>query len=72
VLKICSKCKLSKNLDDFADCKKAAWHVDHIIPCSSFDLTDSEQQKKCFHYTNLQPLWAIDNLKKSNKILTKA
>jgi hypothetical protein len=47
---------------------KYGWHVDHIIPCSSFDLTDSEQQKKCFHYTNLQPLWAIDNLKKSNKI----
>jgi hypothetical protein len=51
---------------------KAGWHVDHIIPCSSFDLTDPEQQKRCFHYTNLQPLWAVDNLKKSNKILTKA
>jgi len=47
---------------------KHGWHVDHIIPCSSFDLTDIEQQKICFHYTNLQPLWAIDNLKKSNKL----
>ena len=46
------------------------WHVDHIIPCASFDLTDSEQQKKCFHYTNLQPLWATDNIKKYNKILS--
>lgn len=46
------------------------WHVDHITPCSSFDLTDIEQQKKCFHYTNLQPLWAIDNLQKSNKLFT--
>lgn len=45
------------------------WHIDHIIPCASFDLTDPEQQKKCFHYTNLQPLWAEDNLKKSDKIL---
>ena len=44
------------------------WHVDHIIPCANFDLTDPEQQKKCFHYTNLQPLWALDNLKKSNHV----
>ncbi len=43
------------------------WHIDHIKPCASFDLTDIEQQKICFHYTNLQPLWAIDNLRKSNK-----
>lgn len=34
------------------------WHIDHILPCSLFDLTDVEQQKECFHYTNLQPLWA--------------
>jgi hypothetical protein len=45
------------------------WHIDHIMPCSSFDLTDPEQQRKCFHYTNLQPLWAEDNLRKSDKIL---
>jgi hypothetical protein len=45
------------------------WHIDHIIPCESFDLTDPEQQKKCFHHTNLQPLWAIDNLVKSSKIV---
>jgi hypothetical protein len=46
---------------------KHSWHVDHIRPCSSFDLTDPEQQKLCFHYTNLQPLWAVDNLRKSDK-----
>lgn len=45
------------------------WHIDHVVPCSLFDLTDIEQQKKCFHYTNLQPLWAIDNIKKSNKLI---
>lgn len=43
------------------------WHVDHIKPCSLFDLTDPEQQKICFHYTNLQPLWCIENLSKNNK-----
>lgn len=44
-------------------------HIDHIIPCSKFDLTDIEQQKQCFHYSNLQPLWKIDNLRKYNKIV---
>ena len=43
------------------------WHIDHIIPLSSAK-TEDELYKLC-HYTNLQPLWAEDNLKKSNKIL---
>lgn len=43
------------------------WHIDHIKPCASFDLTDPKQQLECFHYTNLQPLWAEDNLKKGKK-----
>ncbi len=43
------------------------WHIDHIVPCASFDLTKLEEQKKCFHYTNMQPLWAVDNLKKRDK-----
>lgn len=42
------------------------WHIDHIRPCASFDLTDPAQQCECFHYTNLQPLWAEDNLRKSD------
>lgn len=43
------------------------WHIDHIRPCASFDLTDPAQRAQCFHYTNLQPLWAADNLAKSTK-----
>jgi hypothetical protein len=43
------------------------WHVDHIKPCCAFDLTNPEEQKACFNYLNLQPMWAEDNLKKSGK-----
>ena len=43
------------------------WHIDHIKPCSLFDLTDPEQQKECFNYKNLQPLWAEENLRKGAK-----
>jgi len=46
------------------------WHIDHIKPCAKFDLSKPSQQRKCFHYTNLQPLWAIDNLRKGNKYNT--
>jgi glutaredoxin len=42
------------------------WHIDHIKPCSSFDLTRPEEQRKCFHYSNLQPLWAMDNILKGD------
>lgn len=43
-------------------------HIDHIRPCASFDLTDPEQQKTCFHYSNLQPLWAKENHEKRDKL----
>ena len=45
------------------------WHIDHIKPCASFDLTDEGQQRECFNYANLQPLWAKDNLSKGAKVL---
>lgn len=44
-------------------------HIDHKIPCCSFDLTDPAQQKACFHYTNTQPMWKIENHKKLAKDL---
>jgi hypothetical protein len=43
------------------------WHIDHIRPCASFDLNKPEEQSKCFHYTNLQALWAHENLSKGSK-----
>ena len=47
------------------------WHIDHIKPLASFNLTDPEQQRLACHYTNLQPLWAKDNLQKGNRICTR-
>ena len=44
------------------------WHIDHIIPCAAFDLSKKEDCLKCFNYKNLQPLWAHENLSKSDKI----
>lgn len=52
--------------DNYGVC---GWEIDHIKPCASFDLTDPEQQAECFHYTNLQPLWELDNKLKSDKII---
>jgi len=43
------------------------WHIDHILPCISFDLTDIENIKRCFNYTNLQPLWWYENLSKGGR-----
>lgn len=42
------------------------WHVDHHLPCASFDLSKEEEQMKCFNYLNLQPMWATENIKKGD------
>lgn len=48
--------------------RKGQWSIDHIIPCASFDLTDPGQQKKCFHFTNTKPCWAVLNASKGCKV----
>jgi len=47
--------------------KRHLIHIDHIRPCASFDLSKPEEQAKCFHYSNLQVLWAHENLSKGSK-----
>lgn len=47
------------------------WHIDHKRPVASFNMSDPNQQREYFHWTNLQPLWAEDNLKKSSLIIDK-
>ena len=46
---------------------KYKWNIDHIIPCSFFNMLDPVEQYVCFRYQNLQPLWQTDNFKKGNK-----
>jgi len=41
------------------------WQIDHIRPCASFDLSKASEQRKCFNYSNLRPLWAKENLSRS-------
>jgi hypothetical protein len=70
----CTIPELEKHLESkfkpgmtWANRGRFGWHVDHVRPISSFDLFDPEQQKICFHYTNLQPLWWRENISKGAK-----
>lgn len=68
----CSVYKLMEHLESLFDEEMSwdnygDWHIDHIKPCAKFDLTIPENQRKCFNYQNLQPLWAADNMRKKDK-----
>jgi len=56
--------RFTKNMswDNYGD-----WHIDHIKPCSKYNLKKEKEQLQCFNFKNLQPLWAGENLIKSNK-----
>lgn len=47
------------------------WHLDHIVPCVMFDMSNDDNIKKCFHYTNYQPLWRRDNQSKGGRRIGK-
>lgn len=49
----------------------SVWEIDHRIPCASFDLTNPDQQRECFHFSNLQPLLVFDNRSKGSKVLAQ-
>ncbi len=51
----------------WANYGRKGWEIDHIKPCASFDLTQHDQVLRCFHYTNLRPLWRGDNQRKGNR-----
>ena len=70
----CSVSKCMKHLEknfkrDMSWKNHGKWHIDHRIPCASFDLRKVSEQKKCFNYKNLQPMWAFDNLSKGTKLI---
>jgi len=74
VLLGCSVQKLKTYLErrflsgmSWANYGKYGWHLDHKKPCAWFDLRKPAQQRECFHYTNLQPLWAFDNQSKGGR-----
>ncbi len=47
---------------------RKGWHIDHIIPCATFDLSRQDHQRKCFHYTNLRPAWYHHNVGRGSRI----
>ncbi len=68
----CSLLELRTHLEKQFQCGMSwdnygKWHIDHIKPCMKFDLTKLSERQQCFHYSNLQPLWATENLAKGGR-----
>ena len=62
------QCHLEKQFDEFMSwSNQGTWHIDHRIPTSAFDLTNPIEQRACFHFLNLQPMWGSDNIRKKDK-----
>lgn len=77
----CSEGLLGCRFEEFIDYIKAQfklgmtmenygkkWHIDHIIPCSAFDMTNESEVRQCFHFSNMRPMWAKANMRKGAKI----
>jgi hypothetical protein len=71
----CSANQLKKHLSrqfkagmSWSNYGRGGWEIDHRLPCSMFNLRNSTEQKKCFHYSNLQPMWQRENASKGNRI----
>jgi hypothetical protein len=63
-MKTCSACGEVKPVAGFNGNRNSCWAIDHIIPLASVDLTKRENVKKVCHFTNLRPLWQIDNIRR--------
>jgi hypothetical protein len=61
-------CKKCTKMNVVKITRPPEWHIDHIKPCSSFNLEEPHEQMTCFHWSNLQPLWAKDNLRKGARV----
>lgn len=44
------------------------WHIDHILPCAAFDHANDGEVRACWHFTNLRPLWAEENMSKHSRV----
>jgi hypothetical protein len=62
------QCHLERQFHEYMTWKNQGshWDLDHIIPCTAFDMTNPVERRACWHYKNLQPLWSGDNIRKSN------